>query len=226
VESLSGKIVRTVIRGRRVSFFIHNEKDLIQAHHNSGEFYETEELDIIAQWFEGGCFIDIGTNVGNHTLFASLFLSPERIICIEPNPEAIRILRANIQLNSLRNVDLSYLGIGLSDRDGVGLLNCPQEDNAGATQIIVGNGPIRVAAGDELFRSAAPSFLKIDVEGMELRVLEGLKNTIETFSPRIFIEIDSYNMGYFDLWCRKNSYAVMDRFKRYNHNENFLLVRS
>jgi hypothetical protein len=68
--------------------------------------------------------------------------------------------------------------------------------------------------------------LKIDVEGMELRVLEGLKSTIETFSPRIFIEIDSYNMGYFDLWCRENFYAVMDRFKRYDHNENLLLVRS
>jgi hypothetical protein len=53
---------------------VRNRRDLVQAHHFSGEFYEAEELQIIQKYFKaGGIFVNIGANVGNHTVFAQKY---------------------------------------------------------------------------------------------------------------------------------------------------------
>ncbi len=47
---------------------------------------------------EGGTFIDVGAHVGYHSLKAAKKVGPGgRVIAIEPNPEAIRQLRENIE---------------------------------------------------------------------------------------------------------------------------------
>ena len=66
--------------------------------------------------------------------------------------------------------------------------------------------------------------MKIDVEGMELAVLEGLKETIATQRPKIFIEIDDKNVEAFAAWRRAAGYRVLERFRRYQWNENFLIT--
>jgi FkbM family methyltransferase len=203
-----------------------DEADLIQQYHSRGEFYEQEELDMIENYFDGGVFIDIGTNVGNHAIYAALFLPVTRIICIEPNPGAIAVLRANIQLNMLEICDTRYLGIGLSDFPGSASLHQLEHHNAGRTQLIEGSGSIRLAAGDDLFQVEHPSFLKIDVEGLEVKVLNGLERLIQRCSPRIFIEVDNENILEFNEWLARNSYKVVDQFRRYAQNINFVLVRS
>jgi FkbM family methyltransferase len=226
VQILTGRIVRTIIQGRRVSFFVTDDGDLIQSYHAKGEFYESEELALIANYFEGGCFIDVGANIGNHSIYAGLFLSPTRIVCIEPNPEVIPVLRANIQLNDLEIVERRYLSLGLSDVSGLASLHQPQQHNAGAMQLRLGGGSIRLATGDDLFQLEVPSFLKIDVEGMELRVLGGLEHLIERCSPRMFIEVDNNNRESFDAWCASHSYVVVDKYRRYPQNENFLIIKA
>src|SRR5688500_7711411 len=55
-----------------VKFFVANEGDHIQRFHLQGRFYEAEELELIGRYFRNGVFVDIGANVGNHSLYAAL----------------------------------------------------------------------------------------------------------------------------------------------------------
>jgi FkbM family methyltransferase len=81
-------------------------------------------LAIIARHFRpGSIMLDVGANIGNHTIYAAKFLGARRIICIEPNPEAIMILRINVDLNQLHEQgDMCYLGLGPSDSPGAAVI--------------------------------------------------------------------------------------------------------
>ena len=67
---------------------------------------------------------------------------------------------------------------------------------------------MRVVPGDALLSGHRIDFLKIDVEGMEIDVLEGLKRTITEQRPRIFIEVDNSNVGKFFEWTTINNYYI------------------
>ncbi|HVE20685.1 MAG TPA: FkbM family methyltransferase [Acidocella sp.] len=224
---IDGSIVFTNISGRDVRFFIKNPYDVIQSHHSRGEFYEPEELGIIKDFFpRGGVFVDIGTNVGNHTLYVCKFLNPRQVITFEPNPDAISLLRTNISLNDLTHlVDLSCLGVGLSDAQGKAFPSIPQ-NNLGATRMIDSDdvSALPLVRGDDMLQHRRIDFIKMDVEGMEVRALHGLEETIARWRPAMFIEVDERNAGDFDSWVQRNGYISAQRFRRYTENENHMIV--
>ena len=75
--SPKAEIARFSHEGKDVLFTVTSEKDLIQTHHRLGHFYEPEELEIISNHFvKGTVFLDIGANVGNHSIYTALFLRP------------------------------------------------------------------------------------------------------------------------------------------------------
>ena len=211
-HKIDGTIVSARIRGQNVLFFVADETDLIQKEHFHGKFYESEELKIISEFFPSdGIFVDIGANVGNHTVFVAQFLSPLKIIVIEPNPATFEILKANIALNRLDSrVDVSYLGIGLSNTSARAVAITPA-GNLGGTRLHLSEeqSGLRVVPGDALLFGHRIDFLKIDVEGMEIDVLEGLKMTIAEQRPRIFIEVDNCNVGKFFEWTTINNYYIV-----------------
>ncbi len=224
--SPKGHVVRTVIWGQPIYFTITDGKDSIQRHHRNGAFYEPEELEIIRQFCPpGAVYCDIGTNIGNHALFALKFLGVEKAILFEPNPKAIEILMSNLALNGvLPRCDLQHLGVGLSDQaqDGLGI-DAPK-GNLGGGQMLEGTGDLRVITGDQALADTHVDFIKIDVEGMEMKALGGLSETIARCRPRIFIELDRQNKEDFIRWVKSNRYEIAAQFKRYRVNENFLLV--
>jgi FkbM family methyltransferase len=226
VERISGSVVRTVIEGQPVSFF---ELDTIMGQNAYGYFYEIEELAIIARHFRpGSIMLDVGANIGNHTIYAAKFLGARRIVCIEPNPEAIMILRINVDLNQLHEqVDMRYLGLGLSDGPGAAVIARTIAMNLGGVALASqAGGSIRLFAGDELLQGQPIDFIKIDVEGMELAVLKGLERTIAECRPGIFVEVDNAHAPAFHALIQHLGYAVVDRFNRYGTSENFMLVPS
>src|SRR6185437_10355213 len=99
--------------GRTIRFFVTNKNDAIMHHHYAGEFYEAEELEMISRHFAGGIFVDIGSNVGNHAIYAAGLMGASRVILFEPNPSAIAILRINLLLNACGNIDTRFLGMAL-----------------------------------------------------------------------------------------------------------------
>ena len=81
-----------------------------------------------------------------------------------------------------------------------------------------------VIPGDQALDGSHVDFIKIDVEGMEMKALGGLSQTIARCRPRIFIELDRVNKEDFGKWVKFSHYEIRARFKRYRVNENFLLV--
>lgn len=214
-----------------LKFLIAYPKDEIQKHHARGELYEPEELEIISRHFpKGGVFCDIGANVGNHAVYVGKVLAPSKVIVFEPNPAAISVLVSNIMLNDLEGVtDTSHLGLGLSDENGEGFeisWRRPrwQMKNLGGAQLVQGEGEITVARGDVLLSDESVDFIKIDTEGMEIRVLAGLLGTIKKSRPTFFIEVDQINAKAMQEWLKENDYKVIERFSRYESNENLLCV--
>ncbi len=220
------RIVRTVIEGQPVFFSVLNQKDRIQRKMWRGNFYEPEELEIIRAHFpKNGIFCDIGANVGNHSLFSLIYLGASKSIVFEPNPGAYDLLVLNMILNGVSDrVDFSFLGCGLSDHaeENVGL--ALREGNLGATRLVSGEGEVSILPGDTMLSGAKVDFIKIDVEGMEIAVLGGLKETIAANRPPIFLEIEHVNRDALEAWLSDAGYQIAVEGRQFQHNGNLLLL--
>lgn len=222
------ELVHCRINDRSVTFCLDREHDPIQRHHRQGRFYEARELERLrAHVRPGAVILDIGANIGNHAMFFAIELEAARVVPIEPNPVAYRLLISNVVLNRLRGViDLGFLGVGLSDRreDGFGVED--RVRNIGAARLRPGEGTVQTHPGDTLFQGIAPDLVKIDVEGMEMQFLAGLEKTIATHRPVLFVEVDAGNDEAFHRWAEAADYAVARQWQRYKSNRNYLLTPS
>lgn len=158
--------------------------------------------------------VDVGGNIGNHTIYWALHASPRRIHTFEPNIHTFEILKRNIELNDLDNVvELNNSGVG--SKEGFCNSVIVSVENSGSNQIKVdSDGSIPVVTIDSLGLEHL-DFVKIDVEGMEYDVLLGGIETIKRFKPIILAEIFEENykkvndllisMGY-----KKNDYKLLE----------------
>lgn len=220
------ELVHCQIYGQPVTFCLDREHDPIQRNHRLGQFYEAKELEDLRAYVRPGDVVaDIGSNIGNHSLYFAMFLAASRVIPIEPNPQALKILISNVVLNRLTNViDLSKLGVGASDTRLGGYAVEQRKRNIGAARMIPGEGDIETYPGDELLADIKPDFIKIDVEGMELRVLDGLAKTISNHRPTLFVEVDNQHEEAFLIWADNVKYRLEKTWQRYKGNKNHLLL--
>lgn len=226
IQAENVQLTHTSFRDRRITFCTNMENDPIQRNHRKGTFYELSELkEIEAVFPKGGTFVDIGANVGNHTIFAAAYMNASKVVPVEPNPAAYRLLIQNILLNGLEDiVDFSHLGIGLSDSVESGYAVQKRTRNLGAARLMKRDGGgLSVVPADQLLEEEKPDFIKIDVEGMELRVLDGLAATVERCSPHLMVEVDLENDDAFQDWRRAAGYDVVSSNQRYKQNRNYLL---
>lgn len=141
----------------------------------------------------GGVFLDVGANVGLWSVECTAAVGPGgRIFAFEPNPVTVEKLRANVAANGLELV-ITVFPLALSDREGMATLSCPHDhdtsrlsDAGGAPGIAVRTAPL-----DALFSPDQPVHgIKVDVEGHELKFLEGARHLIERCHPWIVIEFN------------------------------------
>lgn len=223
---IPGTLVEASISGQRVRFFVHNPSDVIQRHHLDGEFYEVEELALMAKYLTPETrYLDVGANVGNHVVYLAIFSGLKNIVVVEPNGQAIAILQMNLALNGLEGlIDGSCLGYGLSDQAGRGEMVSHKDNLGGARFLDRADGPFELKSGDELLAGRTFDFIKIDTEGMEVKCLLGMERLIGRCRPIMFVEVDDANLAAFMDWCRLHRYVVRERFRRYTANENYLIA--
>jgi FkbM family methyltransferase len=221
---LSGTVVTTSIKDLEVRFFVENPHDEIQGVHYRGAFYEQGVLEAFPRYFRpGGTFLDVGANVGNHTVFAEKFLLAGEVIPIEPNAGAIALLRTNVALNGLRRVNLQHLGLALSDRAATHDIAVTPNNLGRAILSPSGGGSISSIAGDDLFAERPIDFIKMDVEGMEMAALRGLARTIARNRPPIFVEVDVENRSAFQAWLNESRYQITGHTMQRPKNQNFVI---
>jgi len=209
-----------------LTFCLNMRRDPIQAAIRGGDFFELDELLAIKDHVKiGAQVIDIGSNIGNHALWFAHVMQAARVVVIEPNPLAMAPLMASVLINRLDTViDLSALGIGLSDTSAGGYGMKRHDRNLGATKMRAGKGDMQVHRGDDLFDGETPDLIKIDVEGMEIKVLSGLKQVISTHRPVMLIEVDGENDAAFHAWMKTNRYTVQRTDRHSRKNCNYLIT--
>lgn len=145
---------------------------------------------------EGSTVVDVGANRGMFALTASYLVGKNGlVICFEPNPNCLKVLRNEVESNRLNNIITNEMALG-SRNDSI-TLSVPKFNSGQGT---LANGlyscdaiyeiPIEVKVGDDLLSGQRPSFLKIDVEGFETNVLRGLAHTIRRHRPIIVTEVN------------------------------------
>ena len=165
-----------------------------RANYFLGRWYDLEIQLFAADFIRlGDTVIDVGAHRGEFMLGASKLVGQSgKVICFEPNPESVAILTKDVELNAIRNATLNQCG--LADREetlmltidrGIGTFGLPASDGDHPTI------PVPVYCGDNFLAEETPALIKIDVEGFEVKVIQGMRNTIKRCSPVIITEIDS-----------------------------------
>lgn len=170
--------------------------NLVRAH---GRFYEPDLLDHLAGHApRGGVYVDVGANIGNHSVFFGCFLA-DHVVAIEPDPRLRCLLERNLRVNGVARWTTLPLAVGA--RPGAGRLSPRQgyEGNAGAQRVVpvdVGaEGPSvaidtldRVLGELGLQTADDVRLVKLDIEGMELEALQGARHLLEAQQPDIVVE--------------------------------------
>lgn len=157
--------------------------------------YEKENLSLLLKLLEQlpqPTVLDIGANIGNHTLaFAT---RAHAVHAFEPIPYLYAVLSDNVQRNALAQVHAHNLA--LSDHAGSATINMVNAGNYGASSFdkrTEGTTPVDVtlATGDAFVMAhdiMRVDFVKIDVEAHEVFVLRGLMQTLQRDLPFITME--------------------------------------
>lgn len=220
------KIADVSHQGHTLRFFIGNPHDFIQETLLEGSIYEPEELALIEKHYvPGTTFVDIGSNIGNHALWAAKCLCAPRVLAFEPALGQHTLLCANVALNELGG-SIEIRKIALSSTTGRARIarSFFVTKNSGAASVSsTGLGEdVTMSTGDLELSQIGPLFIKIDVEGHEISVLEGLSETIKKHRPNLFVEVDNKNETKFTDWLNENGYEKRDKFKRHTLNCNYI----
>lgn len=171
---------------------------------------EPEVQEALAELIEPGQTIyDVGANIGFFTILCARLVGPQgKVYAFEPIPENVVTLRHNIALNKLTNVIVVEQALSASTGTAemfvspwsafhsLNVDGASKRENHGPD-----GGQITVATVtlDEFVQGdgiSAPDLIKLDVEGAELLVAEGMRETLRTVQPLLLVEIHDTNLEY------------------------------
>jgi FkbM family methyltransferase len=140
----------------------------------------------------GHTCVDIGANAGFNTIaMADLAGAQGRLVAFEPNPSIYRRLLRNIELNPAIAAVTKCEGLAVSNFCGALFFQPVNDGSNGYVRMDgAGNGavPCRAITIDSYFGDIRIDFIKIDVEGHELEVLEGAEEVLRRDLPALFYE--------------------------------------
>jgi len=177
-----------------------NSNDIFmgQSYLRYGECCEPEIEILLSLLRFPGMVVDVGANMGVHTVPLALELARQgrAMLALEPQPVIFQQLCANLALNGLMNV--LALPYACGSEPGVVSFTAPdyrREGNFGGVSVSAQGGISAVVTApcrplDEIVQQAPVALIKIDVEGFELEVLKGAKNTIARCHPALYVEND------------------------------------
>ncbi len=155
------------------------------------------DLQLIENIIEpGDTCVDIGANIGCYSLFFSSLVGPQgKVFSFEPDPGNAETFKINVQLNKARNIYLHQVGLGAfnetaslyrsSANIGDHRFGVSESEKIAREKVTV-----EIRTYDDYFFNSeiTPNFVKMDCQGFEPHILEGMKNCLKNAPPIIMTE--------------------------------------
>lgn len=194
-------------------------------------FFEISFLEVLKVYIEPySVIVDVGAHIGNHTIFFSKILKAKKVFAIEPTLKSNMALIKNLELNNITNT-LVYLA-AISNTRGVAKGIERKSNNAGSNQWVLIDkkdshnlSHVHSLLLEDIVGTESFDFIKIDVEGSEIEVLEGAKDLIDAYSPLIMIEVDQKNYHNFVKFMNNMRYIKAGWEVKPNKKANTILMR-
>lgn len=182
-------------------------------------FYEIDLLNYLTFVYKKlDLIIDVGANIGNHSVFFGSILA-NKVISIEPNPVVASILEENLEKNLINSLVISK---GLSFEESKNRLNISySKENLGMSKIDPNSSlqdsiEIELTSLDSLteeYQLNKIDLIKIDIEGYEMNALKGAVKTLDQGSFDLLVEISDLNLKKdFDEFLSKYDYKAVTRW--------------
>ncbi|MGC4081741.1 MAG: FkbM family methyltransferase [Vicinamibacterales bacterium] len=163
----------------------------------TGEYEPATTALIRSRLAPGDTFVDVGANIGYFTVVGARAVGRTgHVVSFEPVPAVRSALAANLALNGIRDVDVRTEALSSGEGE-TAIFTGPSSDTGLASLRPLSDGgtlTVRKCRFDDIVdRRRRVRLVKIDVEGAETEVLEGMVETLERDHPDLIVEItDGY----------------------------------
>jgi FkbM family methyltransferase len=148
-----------------------------------------------------GVFVDVGAHIGYYTLKAAHKVGDKgTVISVEPNPETLKKLNANIDASKASGI-VKVQPVAASDKEAQLEFFASPRANTGESSLSrknaaqagegVNSYQVRARPLDDIIQEAGVQrldVLKVDVEGADFMVLKGAERTLNRFHPKVYVE--------------------------------------
>jgi len=171
------------------------DRSVVQPIRQKGTYERHVQIALMRCLRVGDCAVDVGANIGVHSILMSRLVGAAgAVYCYEASAVNVAYLDRNLALNACRNVVVEQVGVW----------DVPAELEFSFVEEVAGCSffsPAGVREGtlervasrplDELLRSVRRvQLIKIDVEGAEMRVLQGARETLAGQRPVLLVEFN------------------------------------
>jgi len=177
---------------------------------------------------KGMICLDIGANIGYYALLERKIVGSEgRVIAVEPSPLNFSYLKKNLRQNGFNDVEA--FKFALSDSNGQVLFLIAMNSNWSRVVDVkdpslegaIINVPARsLDSFMTQYHLDKLDFLRMDVEGHEIKIFNGGRRTIENFRPILLLEIHE------DLIGLKETVSFLQSLKSFGYNVSYFIPRS
>lgn len=157
----------------------------------NGGKYEEENFWILGSFIAPTTvFLDIGANLGVFSLRLAPRIKSGRIIAFEPHPKVFSLMKRSVFLNGYTGV-IETRNVALSDKNSEERLRVPAGHVGGGSLHIGNTGDVeefvcKVTKLDDIVpEGLACDVVKLDVEGHELSVLNGMRGVLERSADKV-----------------------------------------
>lgn len=185
------------VAGIKAKFWIKNQSDWYRIARTSFEDEFSNALIECVKNINKAVFVDVGAAQGYYSILAAK--AGSNVIAIDPDPISLRSLESNIELNPEIKQQVKIMGVALADEDGEVILNIDtsgsyapsiKKTTTGLSQKVT----VPMTTLDAVLLDNGlpiPQVVKIDVEGAEGKVVQGMQKilALENKPTDIFIEL-------------------------------------
>lgn len=209
------------VRDVKCNYYTNSKRTLWQA--VGIEYIEPEMLDFIDGMEENSVFYDIGASNGIFSIYA--MNKNLQVFAFEPEIQNFALLGMNTYLNSkVTKYNAKIFNIALSDKNEMGNMYIAKFEAGGHMKILDKSKKVGEESDfipdfvqnvlkftlDKVIKEYSlpmPKYIKIDVDGAELKVINGARNTLSSkWLKSVFIELEDNNL---------ETEIIIDKLKTY-----------